>query len=248
MTTNANVRANSDYSYAPAKSQNANEAWLIASLAAIGAAQHYAKDDSDRNTLVRALMLLLRKHWRVWMAEQSRAVHRLIVEEFASLNIKQHFKKQHIAREMEFERLMRLNSLDRIQENFQALSNIPISEWTARIRMIIAKERHYDDLHIKAMERRLRLSKQHLLLRLTDGRSDLDGGALWVLDRTKKEHTVDCSIMAGNVWSWAILRYINPANRHLGCGCQLRKASRNIMPRNYFPVGVDTGWDMGLIA
>jgi hypothetical protein len=124
-----------------------------------------------------------------------------------------------------------------------------------RVRAIIQRERHYSKLRIEALVKRIDGIVEYTNLRMADPRSDYQGGALWVLDDSKETHTADCLAMAGKVWSWAVLRLVNPANRHPGCGCHLEKdpslthgVSKQAAPIGVLPPVVETSWDMGVIA
>jgi hypothetical protein len=86
----------------------------------------------------------------------------------------------------------------------------------AVIERTLQKERRYGRLHLLAARRRVQLRVEEANVRALS-----PDGAYWLLDPTRRTHTVDCLAMAGKAWSWSVLSRISPANRHLQCGCQL---------------------------
>lgn len=77
------------------------------------------------------------------------------------------------------------------------------------------RERRYLEMHIAAATRRMRCDAD--MARLQERG---EPGAVWVLGK-RQTHTPDCVAMAGRFWTWDVLREVNPANRHAGCGCAL---------------------------
>lgn len=238
------------------QTQNPNEAWLYATFAALALAyaneqqQETSKVETLRNTIIHSMLTVFRGQWHVWVATQNEIIRQAIIRDFNKdldeLNTR--IKQLHIDRELAFEDAYRQRSFVRMQDAIMDLKDVKLESWPAQVRHVLAQEKHFEKLHVQATKRRIRLTKEYIKLRMVDPRSETEGGALWKLDKSKKTHTPDCLVMAEHVWSWAVLRYIHPANRHMGCGCTLHKANFSVTPRNYFPAGVPTGWDIGVIA
>ena len=203
--------------------------------------------DFDTDELIRSLVVV----WPEWMSKMHNATNAIITNSYKNIQDSE-FADLHISRELVFEDMAYRRSLNRIRNDIQQFKNWKKNEMRERIRKVIQRERYYSRLRMKALVRRLDGIVEYTKLRSDDPRSDFEGGALWVIDPTKETHTDDCLAMAGKVWSWNVLRLVNPANRHPGCGCHLepdpslvhgvsgQAASIGVLP----PI-VEPSWDMG---
>lgn len=90
------------------------------------------------------------------------------------------------------------------------------------------RERRFNMMRQQAAERRLTLRIEEASVQSVSPQ-----GAYWVMDPSKRTHTQDCMAMAGHLWSWEVLRYIRPSNRHAQCGCHLLPAG--LARANGFP-------------
>lgn len=203
--------------------------------------------DFDTEDLVRSLILV----WPEWMSKMHKATNAIITDHYKKIRDSE-FADMHISRELYFEDLAYRRSLNRIRDDVRGFKDMDKSQIRDRIRKIIQRERYYSQLRVKALVKRLDGIAEYLRLRTNDPRSDFAGGALWVIDPTKETHTDDCVAMAGKVWSWNILRLVNPANRHPGCGCHLEAdpslihgVEAQTAPVGILPPIVEPSWDMG---
>jgi len=207
-------------------------------------------DDFDNEKLVQALMVI----WPEYMGKMHNASI-AIIDNKSKLMQEPNFANRQMSREYKFETIAYKRSMIRIRRDLKAIMNTDKNEIKARISQIIKREKRFSNLRMASMIKRLDDSIQYENLRLDDPRTDFAGGALWQLDESKETHTADCLIMAGKVWSWNVLRYVNPANRHAGCGCTLKKdpslvhglESQSNSPIGVVPQGVEVGWDMGTL-
>jgi len=206
--------------------------------------------EAKTKDLIRALVVV----WPKWMARIHAASTALINAQYGE-NLDDYSASAHKSRELLFEDAAYRNSLGRIQRDIVQLKSMDKIRLRDRIRDIVHRERYYNKLRLEALSRRLNGVFDHHKLRSEDPRSDYSGGALWVMDYSKETHTNDCVAMAGKVWSWAVLRYVNPTNRHPGCGCSLAPdpslvhgVSGQAMPISILPAVAEPSWDMGLIT
>jgi len=206
--------------------------------------------DFETDELIRSLIVV----WPEWMSRMHKATNAIITDHYKKIRDSE-FADMHISRELVFEDIAYRRSLDRIKADVQQFKDFDRNDLRVRIQKIIQRERYYSQLRVKALVRRLDGIVQYIKLRTQDPRSDFSGGALWVIDPTKKTHTDDCVVMAGKVWSWNILRLVNPANRHPGCGCHLEPdpslvhgVAAQTAPIGILPPIVDTSWDMGPVS
>jgi len=118
-----------------------------------------------------------------------------------------------------------------------------------RLEQIVARERYWGGLHFLAAARRARAITAHYQLRITDPRSDVEGGAIWRISPLKRTHTADCLAANGRAFTWRILRFYNPANRHPECGCTLHGTlGVRVRLEDRPPEGMAPGFDIGEIT
>ena len=154
-------------------------------------------------------------------------------------------RRMHLEREYQFEDLSYRRAIDRMSGDLRAARITHSRNMSQRIEEIVQREKNYNKLRLRATVRRTARIAEHFEMRSEDVRDDWEGGALWLMDPTKKEHTLDCLAMEGETWAWGVLRWVNPANRHAGCGCKLVPDSAS--PRITRPPTAPQGFDMGAI-
>jgi hypothetical protein len=206
--------------------------------------------DFDTDELIRSLIVV----WPEWMSKVHKATNAIIDNHYKKI-LQSEFADMHISRELVFEDIAYRRSLERIKADVRQFKYMDKFEMRERIRKVIRRERYYAKLRVDALVKRLDGITEYIKLRSQDPRSDFQGGALWVIDPTKQTHTDDCVAMAGRVWSWNVLRLVNPANRHPGCGCHLEPdpslvhgVTGQTAPIGILPPVVDISWDMGPIS
>ena len=154
-------------------------------------------------------------------------------------------RRMHLEREYQFEDLSYRRAIERMSGDLRVARVLNSDNMAQRIQEIVQREKNYNKLRLRATVRRTARIAEHFEMRSEDMRNDWEGGALWLMDPTKKEHTLDCLAMEGETWAWGVLRWINPANRHAGCGCKLIPDSNE--PRITRPPTAPQGFDMGAI-
>ena len=154
-------------------------------------------------------------------------------------------RRMHLEREYQFEDLSYTRAISRMSADLRIARVLNDKNLERRIEEIVQREKNYNKLRLRATVRRTARIAEHFEMRSEDVRNDWEGGALWLMDPTKKEHTLDCLAMEGETWAWGVLRWINPANRHAGCGCKLVPDSN--APRITRPPTAPQGFDMGAI-
>lgn len=154
-------------------------------------------------------------------------------------------RRMHIEREYQFEDLSYTRAISRMSSDLRIAKVFNDKNLEQRIQEIVQREKNYNKLRLRATVRRTARIAEHFEMRSDDPRNDWEGGALWLMDPTKKEHTLDCLAMEGETWAWSVLRWINPANRHAGCGCKL--VPDDSSPRITRPPNAPQGFDMGAI-
>ena len=206
--------------------------------------------DFDTEELIRSLVVV----WPEWMSKVHKATNAIIDSHYAKIRDSEN-ADTHLARELVFEDLAYRRSLIRIRKDVNQFKDLDRNQMRERVQKVIHRERYYSKLRVNALVKRLDGIIEYIKLRSQDPRSDFGGGALWVLDPTKKTHTEDCLAMAGKVWSWNVLRLVNPANRHPGCGCHLEPdpslihgVSGQTAPIGILPAVADISWDMGPVS
>lgn len=195
----------------------------------------------DPQQLVSALVVI----WPEWMSRLHHTTNAIIEKKYKKIK-DVNFGNLHMNRELLMEDLAYRRSLNRIRDDL-AGAKWSKTEIEQAIRKIIKRERYYSELRINALVHRVDSLVEYANLRSSDSRSDFEGGAEWVLDPAKKTHTEDCLAMAGKVWSWSVLRFVNPANRHPGCGCHL-KPNFDREPLQEAPPEALPSWDMGPVS
>lgn len=193
----------------------------------------------DAKSLASAIAVV----WPEWMAKMHKATNALIDDYYRKI-VDKEIGEIHMNRELMFESIAYKRSLARIREDLSVIYATNKSDLETKIKQTIKREKYYNKLRIEALVRRISMIVQHVNMRAADPRSDFDGGALWIMDMDKKTHTEDCLAMQGKVWSWSVLRFVNPANRHPGCGCHL-EPNFEATPIITAPDEAPPGWDMG---
>ena len=218
-------------------------AWFTGNEPPVGMGEHKTDD------LIKALVVV----WPRWMFKIHNVTNTIIDDHYKAMKSVES-ADMHMSREQLFESLAFRRSLSRIKADIAKFKNYDKVQIRDRIRQVVGRERYYSRLRVDALAKRIDGIAEYTNLRIADPRSDYAGGALWVLDPTKETHTDDCLAMAGRVWSWATLRLVNPANRHPGCGCHLKKdpslthgVSKQAAPIGVLPPMVVPSWDMGAL-
>lgn len=228
---------------------NSAEASVLAWF--VGADTPIGFDDFDTNKLIQALMVI----WPEYMGKMHAASLAVIDNKRRQMKDPE-FANRQAKREYDFETVAYRRSMARIRKSLKEMPRGDAQSVKNRISEIVKRERYYSNLRMSALIKRLNDSIDYERLRSEDPRSDYSGGALWVLDPSKDTHTADCLLMEGKVWSWRVLRVVNPANRHFGCGCRLKQdpsltygiEAQTNAPIGIIPTGVDPSWDMGELS
>jgi hypothetical protein len=109
----------------------------------------------------------------------------------------------------------------------------------AALRVLLEREFRYIRQRQEAMLSRSISAQERESLKRT---SPL--GAYWRLSPFVKSHTIDCLVMAGKFWPWAVLDVIHPP-RHPNCPCRLygldEAISEGFLPHDFTPPPPEDG-------
>lgn len=123
-----------------------------------------------------------------------------------------------MAREMLRDAAYLENARRRLTEAVSQANALPGPMRREKLDQAKRAEMRYLKMHIEAAGHRMMREAEAARIFETEDE------AYWQLG-DRKTHTPDCLRMAGRVWKREVLERVNPANRHAGCGCRLRRVS-----------------------